>query len=157
MFQLATTTLGKNQVVVKLLWGKRFKKQSQGIPHLRVCIVKNRSETKLCLCFRCCLLIINVLFQHLMILEMCAFIFADAFSKRHNEKTTWARSSSDRLRATRSCALVRLESDAAALTARPLHVQQTMRVRWQPQSFFFFQSPTFADVAASVRRVWRRR
>ena len=30
---------------------------------------------------------------------------------------------------------MRLESDAAALTARPLHVQQTMRVRWQSQSF----------------------
>ena len=61
-----------------------FKKQSQGIPHLEVCIVKNRSETKLRLCFRCCLLIINVLFQYLMILEMCAF----SSSRTHSQNVT---------------------------------------------------------------------
>ena len=76
-----------------------------------------------------CLLFFIVLFQHWMSsvadLEMCAFIFASAVSKRE-KKTKWVHASSDHLRVMRSCALVRLEGDAAALKARQLRVWQVV-------------------------------
>ena len=57
---------------------------------------------------------------------MCGFIFRSAFSKLKTKITKWVRSSSNRLNAIRSSALVRLEGDAAALKARLLRVRQTM-------------------------------
>ena len=66
-------------------------------------------------------------------------------TKKHTKKEKWVHSSSDRICAKRSCALVRLEGDAAALKARPLLVQQTVMLPKRRR-----------EVAAAERRHVRR-
>ena len=106
---------------------RRFKSKVKCSPHLRVCI--------------------NMVFVFIVFLYYfngVSFVFHRSvsafddscrgpgnvcFHHSHNEKTKWVHSSSDRLRAMRSCALVRPEGVAAAdLQARSLCVRQTVMV-----------------------------